>query len=255
VRLETTYLNERLQLFDGVYTEHQAATFRSVSHGYNRHLGPVLALNVHRPELTDLGLYSASCRTSPLAALMADAESRPLAGASPLVPAGGKGATLAQAVTGALGEAGERLLAILHYPHVLPELIFASFEELQSRGLRAVDPEHVALFAPEQYAAPGFPWRPFTPRSRVRWMRGAHMLSGDPVLAPAQLVLLWYERVPDEVPIGYPTTGGWPVFRRVASKWTWPRSCANGSVWKGACRVPSCKTSESFSTRWTDPCR
>ncbi len=208
MRLETTYLNERLELFDGVYGDNEAAALRSVSRAYNRHLGPVLALNVHRPETTDLGLYSASCRHSPLAALMPDVESRPMAGQSPLVPAGGKGATLVQAVTGALGEAAERLLAILHYQHVLPELVFASYDELQRLGVEAIHPDRLPLFAPEQYAVPSFRWRPFTPQSRVRWIRGTRMLTGEPVLVPAQLVLLWYERLPGEMPIGYPTTGG-----------------------------------------------
>jgi len=162
MRLESTYVNERLGVFDAVYGADRAAEFRAVSRLYNRHLGPVEALNVHRPEVLDLALYSSSCRHSPLAGLMRDLEARPAGGQSPLVPGGGKGATLAQAAAGALGESAERLLAILHYQGIHSQLRLASYTDLEREGVDAVHPDDLPLFAPEQYSRHGFRWRPFT---------------------------------------------------------------------------------------------
>ena len=208
MRLETTYFNERVELFDAVYGADRAAELRAVARLYNRHLGPIEALNAHRPEASDLALYSSSCRHSSVAGLMRDLETRPPAGQSPLVPGGGKGATLSQAVAGALGESAERLLAILHYQGIHPQLRFASYQELQREGVDAVYPGDLPLFAQEQYSTPGFRWQPFTVDTPVRWIRGVRLLTDRPVMVPAQLVLLWYERAPGEIPIGYPTTGG-----------------------------------------------
>lgn len=208
MRLETTHYNGRLEMFDAIYDASRAAELSAVARLYNRHLGPVEALNVHRPEALDLALYSTSCRHSPVAGLMPDVQARPSGGQSPYVPGGGKGATLSQALAGALGESAERLLAILHYQGIHPELRLATYNELQQEGTDAIHPADLLLFAPEQCAKPGFRWSQFTAETRVRWIRGTRLLTDRPVMVPAQLVLLWYESAPGEIPIGYPTTGG-----------------------------------------------
>jgi ribosomal protein S12 methylthiotransferase accessory factor len=194
-------------LFDGVYDSGRAAELRGVARFYNRWLGPVTALSVHRPEPGDLPFYSASCRHSPLSGLMRDVFARP-AGESPLIPGGGKGGTLAQSVAGALGECAERLLAILRYQAVEEKLRLATYAELAAKDIDALGPAELPLFSPEQYRKPGFRWRPFTAETPLRWIAGFRLLSGRPVLVPAQMVMLWYETAPGEAPIGYPTTGG-----------------------------------------------
>jgi ribosomal protein S12 methylthiotransferase accessory factor len=208
MRLESTYLNQRVEVFDAIFDEEQAEELRAVSRLYNRQLGPVEALKLHRPEIVDLPLYSSSCRHSPVASLMKDIEARPASGQSPLVPAGGKGATSGQAIAGALGEAAERLLSMLHYQHAQPELVLATFDELQQQGVAAIDPSALSPFAPQQYEQPRFRWRPFTRQTPVRWIAGQRLLTGERVMTPAQFVFLWYEHARGETPIGYPTTGG-----------------------------------------------
>jgi ribosomal protein S12 methylthiotransferase accessory factor len=103
----------------------------------------------------------------------------------------------------ALGEVAER-----HAAACVPdeELVLASAEEL---GEQAIDPARFALFAPEQYARPGFPFSPFTRSTRIRWARGRALADGRRVFLPAQLVYLpWRRRVDGEVAIGYSTSSG-----------------------------------------------
>jgi ribosomal protein S12 methylthiotransferase accessory factor len=183
----------------------------SVSRLYNRQLGPIVSLAVHRPQLGDLPIYTSSCRHSPISALIRDLAARPSIGDGPLIPGGGKGATLAGAARGALGETAERLLAVLQYASVARDLRLATHAELTAEGCPALEPHRLPLFAPEQMSRGGAEsgsWQPFTPNTPVRWISARFLRSGKPVLVPAQLVLLYYERVPGEAAIGYPTTGG-----------------------------------------------
>jgi ribosomal protein S12 methylthiotransferase accessory factor len=73
----------------------------------------------------------------------------------------------------------------------------------------AVPPESFALFHPRQYAAAGFPFRPFRRETRVRWVRGCSLPECVPVWLPAQLVYLPVAPVDgDEELIGYATSSG-----------------------------------------------
>jgi ribosomal protein S12 methylthiotransferase accessory factor len=90
----------------------------------------------------------------------------------------------------ALGEAVERYCG-----NIVPdELRTASFNELTSAGLDAVDPEDLALYSPRQHATPGFPFVPFTRDLRVAWTGGRDMRTGAEVLVPASLAYLNYFR-------------------------------------------------------------
>lgn len=103
----------------------------------------------------------------------------------------GMGAVLwddAAAIAAALGEAVERYCGNL----VPPGLTEASYRELLARGQRAVSPAQLALYAPAQYATPGFPFVPFTPDLPVRWVRGRDVLDHQPVWVPASLVWTSY---------------------------------------------------------------
>ncbi|PPF67819.1 bacteriocin biosynthesis protein SagD [Clavibacter michiganensis] len=86
----------------------------------------------------------------------------------------------------ACGEAVERYCG-----NAVPErLVRASHASLTARGLRAVDPDDLALYSPAQHAAPGFPFRPFTRHDEVLWADGTDLHDGGPVLVPASLAWL-----------------------------------------------------------------
>ncbi|MDQ3823281.1 MAG: YcaO-like family protein, partial [Actinomycetota bacterium] len=77
-------------------------------------------------------------------------------------------------------------------------------------GPQAVDPERFALFSAVQYERDGFPFRPFTRSTPVRWVEGFAVPSGEPVLLPRQIVHLAWAPEPGsrEVPIAYSTSSG-----------------------------------------------
>jgi ribosomal protein S12 methylthiotransferase accessory factor len=120
----------------------------------------------------------------------------------PLEPGGsGYAASPADARAAALGEAVERYAAS-NVPDGLP---LARSTELSG----TVEPERFALFAPEQHDDPGFPFAPFTSRTRVRWTPGRGLADGSRVFLPAQLVYLGDARgVSGEERIGYATSSG-----------------------------------------------
>lgn len=107
-----------------------------------------------------------------------------------------------RALAAAVGEALERYCGT-HAP--ASRLVFASAAEL---GPRAVSPLDFALFHPRQYAQTGFPYRPFTPGTRVQWIPGVSLTDGAPVFLPAQLVFLAPGRRQGEAAIGYATSSG-----------------------------------------------
>ncbi|MEU3844137.1 YcaO-like family protein [Streptomyces sp. NPDC028635] len=92
------------------------------------------------------------------------------------------------ALGAALGEAAERYCGNL----VPTELVRASYRELCVRGLRAIDPDTLALYGREQYADPAFPVTEFTPDLVVEWAEGTDLADGGPVLVPASLVWVSY---------------------------------------------------------------
>lgn len=99
---------------------------------------------------------------------------------------GGAGYAFAdeQAATGAaIGEAVERYCGNL----VPAGLLQATHLDLAA-GIDAVDPESIALFAPDQYAAAGFPFAPLGRDLSMTWANGVDMVTGGPVLVPASLV-------------------------------------------------------------------
>lgn len=68
----------------------------------------------------------------------------------------------------AVGEAIERYCGNL----VPSGLVRASYHELASTSRRAVDPDSVALFSPDQYHSPGFPFTPLTRDLSIAWVEG-----------------------------------------------------------------------------------
>ncbi|HEY0639726.1 MAG TPA: YcaO-like family protein [Pseudonocardiaceae bacterium] len=117
---------------------------------------------------------------------------------------GGAGATPYTALAKAIGEAVERYCAAMYDPGDLP---LVPYERL---GEPATPPWSFALYLPEQYAVPGFPWEPFTARSPVAWCRGRSLVTGGPVLVPAPFVHVPYHYRPEhgDTPIAQPISTG-----------------------------------------------
>jgi ribosomal protein S12 methylthiotransferase accessory factor len=97
----------------------------------------------------------------------------------------------------AIGEAVERYCGNL----VPPGLRAGSYAEL---GDSASDPSRVALFSAEQYAAPGFPFRPMTRELPMEWADGVELGSGETIAVPASLV--WVSYVAEAARAGLPPT-------------------------------------------------
>jgi ribosomal protein S12 methylthiotransferase accessory factor len=116
---------------------------------------------------------------------------------------GGSSWNRSAARVAALGEAVERYSAAC-----LPggdDLVFATAKEL---GSEAVDPGRFVLFRDDQYRQPSFPYRRFTRSTRVTWVRGSSLLTGEPAFLPAQVVLLRAPVGVDEPRICQSTSNG-----------------------------------------------
>lgn len=57
----------------------------------------------------------------------------------------------------------------------------------------ALPVEQMILFSKEQYADPGFPFKPYDPEGELDWVEGVDLRSGDKIYAPVQLIYLSYE--------------------------------------------------------------
>ena len=109
----------------------------------------------------------------------------------------------AAAEAAAIGEALERYSGS-YVPR--ERIVVASASEL---GEEAIDPSRFALFADEQHASPGFPFRPFRRDTVVAWVDGFSVPEGRRAHLPAQLVFMpWARLRPDEVPVGHATSSG-----------------------------------------------
>jgi len=208
MRITRTFSEKRCEIFNAVHGDAPVDDAVSVAGLYNRRIGPLTQLRIHRPELTDLSMYTASCEHSAMGVLMADVLVSSPSLDRMQIPAGGKGLGMGQPVLSALGEGTERLLAVLHFQGVANLLELASCEALERRGLRVLGPERLPLFAPEQYASPCFRFRPFNRDTPICWHPATELLSGEPIMVPAQLALLYYKSRRGEALIGYPTSGG-----------------------------------------------
>jgi ribosomal protein S12 methylthiotransferase accessory factor len=104
----------------------------------------------------------------------------------------------AAARAAAIGEAVERYCGNLVPP--LEGLTLATYDDMCRRVEPVIDPSALALYAPQQYALPGFPFVPFTRHTYVRWTRGESLATGEPVWVPASLVWVTYYRGPSLTP-------------------------------------------------------
>ncbi|WP_196053620.1 TOMM precursor leader peptide-binding protein [Paracoccus lichenicola] len=122
---------------------------------------------------------------------VAVAEATPFCGfrddPAPAEPACGKGVTEDRAMLGAIGEAIERYAASRCDTRAL---IRARMRDLDGPVL---DPRRIGLYGKDQYAAPGFPFRPFDPEAQAFWTAAINPRSGARTWVLAEQV---YYRLP-----------------------------------------------------------
>lgn len=94
---------------------------------------------------------------------------------------GGRAFTEDEALMSALGESVERYCAAV--PPGTTRTARAS--DLASDVL---DPRCLGLYSPQQYARPGFPYRPYDPQAQYEWVRGAWLDGTGDVWLPADQV-------------------------------------------------------------------
>ena len=89
--LTVTYLNERLQIFEGAYGVERQAEFEAVSRLYNRRIGPVRTLHLAGPDPGRFSMYTGSCGHSPIELLVPDLTVQPLSDVAMAIPEAAKG--------------------------------------------------------------------------------------------------------------------------------------------------------------------
>lgn len=102
-------------------------------------------------------------------------------------------------------------------------LIRASYEQLVAKGERAVDPMELVLFSPAQYAAPGFPFVPFTRDLPVHWIAGRSLSLDRDVWLPASVVYFSYQLGP----YAFEPRTNFPPYSGVAAGATWDAAVAS----------------------------
>jgi ribosomal protein S12 methylthiotransferase accessory factor len=121
---------------------------------------------------------------------------------------GGKGFAINDMFASSLGEAIERVVGSLAIYLGKSDQILGTARDLQAQSMRTLTPEEMPLFSAEQYATPGFLYAPFTDDTRLSWVEGRRMRSGESIWVPAQLVEMLHVFHPDEAVIGYSVSGG-----------------------------------------------
>ena len=99
---------------------------------------------------------------------------------------GGASSDRQHAVAKAIGEAVERYCAAVY------DVEEFSLFNSKDAPFRCVNPESFALYSPEQYALPGFPFVPFDHTTPVRWVSGFDVLTNQELFVPAAKVFVPY---------------------------------------------------------------
>ncbi|MEH7239424.1 YcaO-like family protein [Bacillus sp. JJ1562] len=102
--------------------------------------------------------------------------------------AGGHTFDYESATHSAIGEAIERYCG----NYISSPLYHGSYNELVSKGEKAINPDELILYSKEQYDMPGFPFVPFTKDLPVKWVKGLSLISGETIMVPASLVYVNY---------------------------------------------------------------
>lgn len=121
---------------------------------------------------------------------------------------GGKGLDMFDMYVSSMGEGVERLLGSLAVFDAYQHLRFGTWRDLTQQGLTCLHPADCPIFSESQYADPHFEFDRWDEDSRLGWIPGRRLLSGERVYVPAQLVLFIYHRPEDEPRIGLAPSGG-----------------------------------------------
>jgi thiazole/oxazole-forming peptide maturase SagD family component len=124
---------------------------------------------------------------------------------------GGFGLHRNEALVKLLGEAVER-----YSGHAVVaerrRVRMASHAELAAEGAVTLTAADFGWFRKEQFAAPGFPFRPFSPDAPLGWVEVCSLTDGSKTLVPAQLFLLGYLPGEDEPWLQTAVTTGTAVY-------------------------------------------
>lgn len=121
---------------------------------------------------------------------------------------GGKGYTYSKLYISTLGEMFERIIGAFSYFWFNSSFLFGSYSELSNEKHHLIPPDKIEIFAEEQFT-PEFHYRKFDKNTKIRWVEGSRLKSGEKVYVPAQLVFIYYPlEVKGEARIGYATSGG-----------------------------------------------
>lgn len=117
---------------------------------------------------------------------------------------GGASSSRDLAIAKAIGEAVERYCAAIYDVADLP------VTAMDKAGFECVHPDEFALYAPEQFHQPDFPWAPFTPDTPVRWKPALDFAADKTVHVPACMVQIPYTFYTGtgEIPITQPISTG-----------------------------------------------
>ena len=132
--------------------------------------------------------------------------------------AAGAGLTLPQAFAAASGEVMERYACYFYNPE---DLIFDTYANLQQQGREAIGPDRLQFFSKAQLATPSFPFQPFTEDTPLAWAEGRSLVTGRPILVPAQYIYFSYhfQHRPEEPHITYPTSSGCACASSLPEAW------------------------------------
>jgi ribosomal protein S12 methylthiotransferase accessory factor len=116
--------------------------------------------------------------------------------------AGGAAADRTDALAKAVGEAVERYCAAIYAAE--------DFAVTAGDAASCVAPAEFALYSAWQYRRPGFPYVPFTWKTRVRWVSARDLATGRTVNVPASMVFIpyVYSEADGEAPIAQPISTG-----------------------------------------------
>lgn len=84
----------------------------------------------------------------------------------------------------------------------------ASFNSLVEKRIPAVNPEEIALFAPEQLEEEGFPYTAIGKDTEINWIQGYDLTTETEIFYPASLVLLSSQANDAGRELGYSTSSG-----------------------------------------------
>lgn len=101
--------------------------------------------------------------------------------------AGGPGISIRDGLLRSIGEIVERYSMFTLDIYKSDELLVDSYKNLRRKGIEAVGPDKMKLFAEEQYKKPGFPYERFTEDTVISWIKGIDLVSKKEVYVPAQL--------------------------------------------------------------------